>query len=257
MSVLGNIFWYPMATKDQIESRQQVIRDAEWDMVRENIPQGSLFLDVGCGAGDNMIKAMRDRGCQVKGIDPDPGAHGVGRFDSKIDDSVSQNIATGMAEDLPFEDDRFDVVFCSHVLEHVNSKSTSLQEMARVAKPDGLIVVAVPTHWMSGLGLLAQWMFTTHIRIRALFSSNDKRPWSNRLRSVFLPGSHSYPESKTVLYDLSHYRPSKWKAIIESELKVEEVRYGPLYAYPDFPQLIPVSSPKWAGSSVFFFCHPQ
>ena len=257
MSFIGKLFWYPMATKEQIEARQQIIRDAEWDIVSERVPRGALFLDVGCGAGYNMIKAMQDRDCQVEGIDPDPGAHGVGRYESKLDDSVSHSISKGMAESLPYESGRFDVVFCSHVLEHVNSRATSLKEMSRVVKPGGLVVIAVPTHWMAGLGLIAQWLFTTHIRMRALFSSADKRPWGNRLRSVFLPGSHSYPESKTVLYDLSHYRPKKWNAIIEGVLNVEQVCYGPLYPYPDFPQLLPISTPSWAGSSVFYFCRPR
>lgn len=45
---------------------------------------------------------------------------------------------------LPFADDAFDLVICSHVLEHVPDDRAAMRELARVTATDGLVVVFVP-----------------------------------------------------------------------------------------------------------------
>jgi SAM-dependent methyltransferase len=46
--------------------------------------------------------------------------------------------------DLPFESETFDVVICSHVLEHVPDDLKAMAEMKRVLKPDGRALLMVP-----------------------------------------------------------------------------------------------------------------
>lgn len=46
--------------------------------------------------------------------------------------------------DLPFEDDSFDVVYCSHVLEHVVDDKKAMRELRRVLRPHGWSVLVVP-----------------------------------------------------------------------------------------------------------------
>jgi SAM-dependent methyltransferase len=45
---------------------------------------------------------------------------------------------------LPFEDGRFGLVVCSHVLEHVPGERAALAELRRVCAGDGLVLVMVP-----------------------------------------------------------------------------------------------------------------
>jgi SAM-dependent methyltransferase len=45
---------------------------------------------------------------------------------------------------LPFADDEFDTVICSHVLEHVQDDRTALSELARVVKPSGTCLIMFP-----------------------------------------------------------------------------------------------------------------
>ncbi|MEI2817957.1 MAG: methyltransferase domain-containing protein [Microthrixaceae bacterium] len=45
---------------------------------------------------------------------------------------------------LPFSDDSFDVVVCSHVLEHVPDDRAAMRELARVTRPKGRLLVMVP-----------------------------------------------------------------------------------------------------------------
>jgi hypothetical protein len=47
---------------------------------------------------------------------------------------------------LPFADGSFDIVICSHVLEHIPDDRAAMREVARVLKPDGTAHVMVPFH---------------------------------------------------------------------------------------------------------------
>ena len=49
------------------------------------------------------------------------------------------------AADLPFEDDSFDLIFSSNVLEHVGQLDVAFSEMKRVLAPDGIMIHSMPT----------------------------------------------------------------------------------------------------------------
>lgn len=49
--------------------------------------------------------------------------------------------------DIPLEDNRFDVVFCNHVMEHVEDPIRCMQELLRVMKPGGWAIMQVPQDW--------------------------------------------------------------------------------------------------------------
>lgn len=46
--------------------------------------------------------------------------------------------------DLPFNDNIFDVVFCNHVLEHINDDKKAMSELYRVLKPGGMGIFQIP-----------------------------------------------------------------------------------------------------------------
>jgi tocopherol O-methyltransferase len=132
MLTLGKIIYSTISSKEKIELRQLRIRATEWNAISEYILNYSKFLDVGCGAGYAMQQAREKLNCICTGIDPDPGAHGVGRFLKEL--VPGETIIQGHAENLPFKDEQFDVVFSSHVLEHVENERVTLEEMKRVLK---------------------------------------------------------------------------------------------------------------------------
>lgn len=45
---------------------------------------------------------------------------------------------------IPLEENRFDVIFCNHVLEHVNDANQCMRELYRVMKPGGWGIMQVP-----------------------------------------------------------------------------------------------------------------
>lgn len=48
------------------------------------------------------------------------------------------------AQNLPFEDDRWNYILCSHVLEHVADDEKALSELRRVLRPGGVLLLCVP-----------------------------------------------------------------------------------------------------------------
>ncbi len=46
--------------------------------------------------------------------------------------------------DIPYPDESFDVIYCSHVLEHVRDDRRAMRELCRVLKKDGWAIILVP-----------------------------------------------------------------------------------------------------------------
>ena len=82
---------------------------------------GERLLDVGCGAGF-QLETFRHRGLTVTGLDPSPAMLDLAR----IRLGGAAELLPGRAEDLPFEDNAFDVVTLIHCLEHVDDPLAAL-----------------------------------------------------------------------------------------------------------------------------------
>lgn len=249
---LSNIFWRTMSSKGNIEKYQEKIRNVEWDAIASYIPFSASFLDVGCGAGFSLIKAKQEKNCLVTGVDPAPGEHGVGRFTNDL--WKERPILKAAAEDLPFESNSFDVVYSSHVLEHVESESKTLAEMSRVLKSDGTLIIGMPTASMAWLAFFSHFLFTTHINLLFLCKAFKYRDFKERLSLLFIPRSHSYPNAKYIYYDLKHYRISNWKKIISQEFEIQHVLLPAFYPFPDYIQFFRLRKHFIFSSSVFFIC---
>ena len=249
---IGRFVYSTMTPKHKVEQYQQIIRDSEWEKIASHIPKNSKFLDVGCGAGYSLMRASQDLNCEVEGIDADPGSHGVGRYIKAMVKTVT--IKKGFAEKLPFANEIFDVVYSSHVLEHVNNEAKALAEMKRVLKKDGVLIIGMPTASMAILNYLSQIIFSTHIKtyemFRNLFFQN---PIKNFIK-IFQINSHSYPRARSIWYDLFHYRISNWQKTVKREFNVKSVIKPCFYPYPDYPQLFKIYKSKFFSSSVFFIC---
>jgi ubiquinone/menaquinone biosynthesis C-methylase UbiE len=249
---LLKVYNYPLLSKAETNVNQKKIRDTEWSAIAPFITEKSVFLDVGCGAGYAMHRAATEKKCTIFGIDPDPGGHGVGRTGSGYALPV-ENIKQAFAESIPFESSKFNVVYSSHVLEHVNSELKSLQEMKRVLTDDGTLIIGMPTASMAWISLITQLIFTTHHRFVNFFLSPFIKTGKIKFWQVFIPVSHSY-DSRTVFYDIRHYKTENWKKIVSQEFIVEKTILPALYPYPEYRQFFSMKSNGKRSSSVFFIC---
>lgn len=249
---LYKILTFTLLSKDKTNHYQMIARDMEWQAINDYIPKGSQFLDVGCGAGYSMKRAQDDCECEVFGIDPEPMAHGVGRIGSNYTIETDK-IIKAVSESIPFENNSFDVVYSSHVLEHVSSEIESLKEMKRVLKDDGVLIIGVPTATMAVINWISNFLFLTHIKIYSLLFQKILNTEKYRWWELFIPASHSY-QDRTILYDLKHYRIKAWKESVSNVFTIEKIILPCLYPYPDFIQLFKIRKTKHFSSSVFFIC---
>ena len=141
-------------------------------------------VDIGAGGG-GLISELARRGASCAALDyPTCTLPGV--------DTISHDLNSGT---LPFEDESFDVVVATEVVEHLRMQYAVLHEMVRVLKPGGLLVITIPNYW------------NLHYRIRYLLTGNLQRPLLAKpaRKDRYLNGlaSHintiTYPTLKAVL----------------------------------------------------------
>jgi len=250
-STLLRIYNFGYVSKETQNHYQKKVRDTEWDAIASYIQKGK-FLDVGCGAGYSMQKAKDMGGIEVYGIDPNPKGHGVGREGSGFNINVD-NIIQATAESIPFENIFFDTVYSSHVLEHVQDEQQSLNEMKRVLKDDGVLIIGMPTAAMASLNMINQYAFTTHQKFVNFFLSPFIKTGRVKFWQLFVPISHT-SFNKTIFYDLKHYRIKNWERIVSQQFEVIETVTPAFYPYPDMLQYFKLKKNSHFSSSVFFVC---
>ena len=94
-------------------------------------------LDIGCGRG-LLLHKLRQRGWTPMGTELSEEAATYAR------ERLGLPVTTQMVEEAAFPDNEFDLVILWHVLEHVQSPRAMLREVARILKPGGTLLVAVP-----------------------------------------------------------------------------------------------------------------
>jgi 2-polyprenyl-6-hydroxyphenyl methylase/3-demethylubiquinone-9 3-methyltransferase len=114
-------------------------------------------LDVGCGDG-TFLAFLRKRGFQVSGLELAEGA--AARARRRCPDA---DVRVGSLEErLPFDDGKYDAVWCTDVLDHIFDVHGALAELNRVLKRDGLLVATTPYHGRLKNVLIALAAFESH-----------------------------------------------------------------------------------------------
>jgi SAM-dependent methyltransferase len=94
------------------------------------------ILDVGCGTGANL-KMLAGFG-RAEGVDISPQAVDFCR------ERGLDSVKLGAIEELPYENDSFDLVTALDVVEHLDDDVAGLREMRRVLRRDGRLLLFVP-----------------------------------------------------------------------------------------------------------------
>ncbi|MFA8451274.1 MAG: methyltransferase domain-containing protein [Bacteroidales bacterium] len=101
-----------------------------------NYKKSGKMLDIGCATGE-FLNFHKDKGFEVVGVEPDQ--------DARKQAEENYNIQVFDEEFLnQAEENSFDVISMWHVLEHVPDLELRVQQLSRLLKPDGLLIIAVP-----------------------------------------------------------------------------------------------------------------
>lgn len=125
---------------------------------------GGKLLDVGCGEGAFLQLATKG-GWEISGTEMSSYAAEYAA------DILGVDIFCGELPDAGYPDNSFEVVTLWHVLEHVTDPNNYLNEIYRILKPDGLLVVAVPN--VNNLVMQIAYRIFKRQRMK-LFSKDEK-----------------------------------------------------------------------------------
>jgi len=109
------------------------------------IEPGETVLDIGCGAGTDLLLAARRTGPggRVIGVDATPAMRELATANAeRAGVSEQVEIRAGMAEELPVDDSSIDVVISNGVINLAPDKNVAFAEIARVLKPGGRLYLA-------------------------------------------------------------------------------------------------------------------
>lgn len=111
------------------------------DLAEQEGPPPGAILDIGCGTG-RLLRAAEARfpGAQLSGVDPAPEM--VRQARASVGEGSLIRFEQAGAEELPFPDRRFDLVFSTLTFHHWSDQSRAVSEVARVLAPGGRWLLA-------------------------------------------------------------------------------------------------------------------
>jgi 2-polyprenyl-6-hydroxyphenyl methylase/3-demethylubiquinone-9 3-methyltransferase len=165
--------------------------------------RGLHVLDLGCGGG-LATACLAQRDARVIGLDLSQTSLRVAHHHMRGRDDPAPVFLCGRAEDLPFADASFDVVWCTDVLEHLAGLPAAIAQIARVLKPGGLFLYdTINRTWLSHLLGIWFWeylaglaprgthdwhQFITPQELRGLLTQHGLQPGTIRgMLPVWLP----------------------------------------------------------------------
>jgi ubiquinone/menaquinone biosynthesis C-methylase UbiE len=194
-----------------------------WLWIQEKV------LEVGCGVGSDTVMFAKRR-ANITAIDLSP--HSVAFAKQNIAlHNLKADILVADAEQLPFPDETFDLVYSWGVLHHTPDIRKALGEIYRVLKPGGQICIMLYNKW-SLVSVQMYLMFglfkkQPFISLDELYSKYHESPGTKvfskkEIKSLFDGWGHYWITTQQTPYDLRYgrnrYFPRKIWGIVPSQL---------------------------------------
>ena len=213
------------------------LRDLRQIISVEQPYRNARVLELGAGDGVQTA-ALRELFLKVTPTDPAP----FGDVDGMI---------VADAASLPFEDDSFDLIFSSNVLEHVENLDEAFAEMKRVLTPGGIMIHSMPTGTWKIIQLIGRPLASGikiyrrlipgvavnagRVKLGASFDpdspSESKRSMFLRIIGLVIPTVHGV--SGNHFSEFVRFRPRWWKRRFEGA-GFDCYRSSPLYLHSPY-----------------------
>jgi len=116
-----------------------------------NAYRGKQVLDVGCGAGTDLVRFAKGEAL-VSGVDLSSSAIALAK-QNFAQQGLAADLREADGEQLPFDDNAFDLVFAHGVVQYTARDKALVDECRRVLRPGGTAVFQVYNRvsWLNGL----------------------------------------------------------------------------------------------------------
>ncbi len=116
--------------------RYHLLRDEVSKVVKFTGSSSGKVLDVGCGTGDRL-DVFRSKGFETYGVETSDSAN-------YAREHLNLDVSKGDLFSISFPDRFFDIVTLYNVLEHTHNPTKVCNEIHRILKDDGFLVIQVP-----------------------------------------------------------------------------------------------------------------
>jgi len=162
--------------------------------------RGNRVLDIGCGRAVDAIKIAHKGGDPV-GLEPSRTMIGHSRK-CVADSGTKVALVQGIGENLPFKSGSFDWVMCKGALDHFPDPYKTMEEIARVLKPQGRAVIALANFESLGHRMGRKTYQMTRFLHRK--KEQERQAWE-------MPPDHTYRFDYALIKD-----------VVNSQLKIEK-----------------------------------
>lgn len=203
------------------------VRSMELKIIEDILHEHKNLKMLEIGGGDGyQAKILNDFGFSVISLDVEPRIPLI--FPVKKIDNAK----------LDFPDKTFDIVFTSHVLQHVNDIEHMFNEIKRVVKNDGLVLHIVPTSGWSFVTNIWHYLFIPKYILKSFKkhvfkdsslcskpNMNSYNTKSYNLKKLFL---HPLGISPSFIHELFYFSKNYWaKLFLRNGFEILDIRYGP------------------------------
>ena len=116
--------------------RYHLLKNEASKVVKFTERNAGRVLDIGCGTGDRL-DVWRSKGFEAYGVETSPSA-------DYARDHLKLNVVRGDLFSARFPDQFFDLIMLYNVLEHTHSPGAVCQEVHRILKKNGCLIIQVP-----------------------------------------------------------------------------------------------------------------
>jgi ubiquinone/menaquinone biosynthesis C-methylase UbiE len=110
-----------------------------------NLKENVSMLDIGCGTGWALGQAAKLNGDNGTFCGVDLSEKMIEKANENFKGRENFHFIKANAEEIPFEDNRFDIIICTNSFHHYLHPDKALKEMHRLTKPQGKVYILDPS----------------------------------------------------------------------------------------------------------------
>lgn len=176
------------------------------------------ILDAGCGFG-HFVSYCLDQGYNCYGYEVDKNLAKIGKSILKINQQNQNRVSLVKSKRLPYEEQSFDLINLSFVLDYVHDIPALLKELRRILKKDGEIYIEAPNYLCCFSPIYAlvffpwlpKWLNRIYFRLRG--RSNTKVIES----LTFITPQHLNQIFKQLNFEVKNYGLKFWQDLIDQK----------------------------------------